>query len=146
MINQMSERQKKVSFIFTTNVSGRCSALSTQPRPLGCTVHQRPVDLFRNKAMQSSTVTRTIGQLSWTAPDTPKGRPANFSIDAAVLKVLNVDPTTSVPEIAQEVKLSASTVFYVLTTRMDYIEDADWYRIVYLSRRRFIVSGKVMSF
>jgi DNA-binding Lrp family transcriptional regulator len=41
-----------------------------------------------------------------------------LSIDAAILKVLNGDPTASLREIAQEAELSASTVFYVLTTRL----------------------------
>jgi hypothetical protein len=36
----------------------------------------------------------------------------NISIDAAILKVLNGDPTASVREITQEAKLSASTIFY----------------------------------
>jgi hypothetical protein len=53
-----------------------------------------------------TTVTRTIRQLSWTAPKTPKGRPANFSINAAILKVLNGDPAASMRGIAQQDKLS----------------------------------------
>jgi hypothetical protein len=53
--------------------------------------------------------------------DAPKGRPATFPIDAAILKVLDGDPTASVREIAQEAKPSALMVFYILTTRMDYI-------------------------
>jgi hypothetical protein len=42
------------------------------------------------------------------ASGTPKGRSANFSIDAAILKMLNGDPTASVREIASEAKFSAS--------------------------------------
>jgi hypothetical protein len=58
-------------------------------------IHQRLANLFRDKAMGYSTVRRTIRQLSVTAPETPKGRSANFSIDAAILQVLNRDPTAS---------------------------------------------------
>jgi hypothetical protein len=52
---------------------------------------------------------------------TPKGRPANLSIDTVILTVLNGDPSASVPDIAQEAKVSSSTVFYALTTHMGYI-------------------------
>jgi hypothetical protein len=45
----------------------------------------------------------------------------NFSLDTAILKVLDDDPAASMREIAPEAKLSASTVFYILTTRMGYI-------------------------
>jgi hypothetical protein len=55
------------------------------------------------------------------ASETPKGRPADFSIDAAILKVLINDPSASVHEIAQEAKLPASTLLYILTTHMGYI-------------------------
>jgi hypothetical protein len=65
-------------------------------------------------------VTRTIRQLIWTDLGMPKGRPATFAIDAVILKVMNGDPTASMCEIAQEAKLPASAVFYVLTTRMGY--------------------------
>jgi hypothetical protein len=73
---------------------------------------QRLVDLFGDKAIWYSAVTRTIRQLSWTAPERPNGRSVNISIDAAILKELNGDPTASVREITQETKLSASTIFY----------------------------------
>jgi hypothetical protein len=91
-----------------------------QGLPAGA-IHQRLVDLFGDKVIRSSTITRTIRQLSWMAPATSAGRPANSSVNAAILKVLNGDLTASVCEIAQEAKLSASTVFYALTTRIDYI-------------------------
>jgi hypothetical protein len=79
-------------------------------------IRQCMVDLFSYKAIGYSTVTRPIRQLSWRAPETPKGRPGNFSIDTSCLKVLNDDPTASMREVAQEAKFSASTVFYILTT------------------------------
>jgi hypothetical protein len=71
--------------------------------------------------MGYSMLMRTIRQLSWTALETPNGRSANFSIDVAILKMLNGDLTASVREVAQEPKLFASAVFYVLTTHMGYI-------------------------
>jgi hypothetical protein len=74
-------------------------------------IHQRLVDLVGDKAIWYSTVTPTIGQRSWTAPETPKDRPANFSIDSAILKVLNGDPTASVRDIAQEAKHSSTAGF-----------------------------------
>jgi hypothetical protein len=82
---------------------------------------QRLVDLFGDKVIGYSAVTRTVRQLSWTTPERPNGRPVNISIDAAILKVLNGDPAASVREITQEAKLSASTIFYVLKTRIDNI-------------------------
>jgi hypothetical protein len=50
-------------------------------------------------------------------PRDVEGQISGFSIDAAILKVLNGDPTASVREIAQEANLSALTTLYVLTTR-----------------------------
>jgi hypothetical protein len=120
--------------------------LHDQGLPAGA-IHQRVVDLFGNAAIGYSTVTRTIQKVSWTASKTPKGRRTNLSVDAALLKVLNDDSTASVDEIAQEVKLSVSTVFDVLTTRMDtFIADANSCLIICLSRRKMIISGKVMNF
>jgi hypothetical protein len=55
------------------------------------------------------------------APETVKGRPVNFSVYAAILKVLNGDSTVSVRDVAQEAKFYASTAFFVLTTRMGSI-------------------------
>jgi translation initiation factor 2B subunit (eIF-2B alpha/beta/delta family) len=69
-------------------------------------IYQRLVDLFEDNAMEYSAVTHTIRQLSRTDPETPRGRPTNFSVDAAIRKVLNGDPTVSLREIAQEAKLS----------------------------------------
>jgi hypothetical protein len=94
--------------------------LHEQGLPAGA-IHQCLVDLFGDKAIGYSTITRTIRQLNWTAPETPKGRPANFFIDSTILKVLNGDPTVSMRQITQEVNLSASTAFYVVTTRINYI-------------------------
>jgi hypothetical protein len=105
------------------------------------------VDLFGDKAIGYLAVTRTVRQLSWTAPERPNGRPVNISIDAAILKVLNGDATASMREITQEAKLSPSTIFYVLTTRMDNI-----YRRCRLAPhnlsepQKLIVSGKVTNF
>jgi hypothetical protein len=95
------------------------SFLHDQGLPAGA-IHEHLVDLLRDKAIRDSTVTHTIWQLSWTARETPKGKPANRSINAAILKVLNGDPTASAREIAQETKLCASTVLYVLPTRIGY--------------------------
>jgi hypothetical protein len=118
-----------------------CQGLSAGP------IHQRLGDLFGDKAIGYSTATHTIRQLSWPVRETLKDRPANFSIDAAILTVLNGDSTASVREIAQEAKLSASTGS---TSRQlvwaRFTEDAHSRRIIYLSHRRLIVSGKVMNF
>jgi hypothetical protein len=46
--------------------------------------------------------------------------PPNFSIDTSIFRVLSRDPTASIPEIAREARLPASTIFYGLTTRMGY--------------------------
>jgi hypothetical protein len=83
-------------------------------------IHDHLVELFGDKALAYSTVTRTLRQPSWTISELPKGRPPNFSIDAAIFHVLNRDPTRSLRELAEELRLSVSTVFYVLTTRMGY--------------------------
>jgi hypothetical protein len=66
-------------------------------------------------------VTRMIRQLCWAACETPKGRLGNFSIDSALLKVPNGDPSASMREIAQDTKLSVSTVFQVVMTRVGHI-------------------------
>jgi hypothetical protein len=79
-------------------------------------IHLCLVDLFWDKAIEYLTVAPTIRQLSWSAPESPKGRPANFYIDTALHKVLNGDSTASECEIAQYAKLSTSTAFYVLPT------------------------------
>jgi hypothetical protein len=85
------------------------------------TIHQRLVDLFGVTARGYLSVTYKIRQLYWTVPEMLKGRPTNFSIDVAILKVLNGDPTASVREIEQETKPSTLTIFYVLTTPMGHI-------------------------
>jgi hypothetical protein len=70
-------------------------------------------------AMAYSTVTRTIREMSWTTPEASqemlKGRPRNYSLDRSIQDLLNRWPGSSVPEIAQELQLPASTVLYVLT-------------------------------
>jgi hypothetical protein len=50
-----------------------------------------------------------------------EGQTIKLFINAVILKVLNGDPTVSAREIAHVAKLSASTVFYILTTRVDYL-------------------------
>jgi hypothetical protein len=86
-------------------------------------IHEHHVDLFGDNALADSTVTRTVRQTSWTMSEGPKGRPPNVSIDAALLRVQNRDPTKSLHEIAEELGLSVWTTFVVITTRMGY-----WYR------------------
>jgi hypothetical protein len=87
-------------------------------------IHEHLVEVFGPLAMAYSTVTRTIRQLSWTTPeeqdDISKGRPSDFRIDAAIQDVIDRDPGASVRQIAKELRLSSSTIFYVLTNRMEY--------------------------
>jgi hypothetical protein len=87
-------------------------------------IHQHLVDVFGPMAMAYSTVTRTIREMSWTTCEATqeilKGRPPNYSLDCPIQDLLNREPGSSVREIAQEPQLPASTVFYVLTSRMGY--------------------------
>jgi hypothetical protein len=89
-------------------------------------IHQCLVDVFGPMvmAMEYSTVTRTIREMSWTIPEATeeilKGCPPNDSLDRSIQNLLNREPGSSVREIAQERQLPASTVFYVLTARMGY--------------------------
>jgi hypothetical protein len=83
-------------------------------------IHQHLVQVFGQKGMAYSPVTRMLTQMSWTCREIPKGRPPNFRIDAAIFKVLSRDPTASAHEIAQEARLPTATIFYILTTRIGY--------------------------
>jgi hypothetical protein len=83
-------------------------------------IHQHLIEVFGEMAMAYSTVTRTLRERSWTLTDIPKGRPPNFLIDAAILRVLDRDPAASLREIAEQAKLPPSTVHYVFTTRIGY--------------------------
>jgi transposase len=87
-------------------------------------IHEHLVEVFGPIAMAYSTVTRTIRQTSWTTPEAneeiSRGRPPNFVLDRLIQRMLDREPEASVREIAQELQLSASTIFYVLTTRMGY--------------------------
>jgi hypothetical protein len=93
--------------------------LSDQGLPANV-IHEHLVEVFGDKALAYSTVTRTLRETSWTISELPKGRPPNFSIDASIVGLLDRDPTRSLREIAEELRLSVSTIFYVLTTRMGY--------------------------
>jgi hypothetical protein len=50
-----------------------------------------------------------------------------FSIDAAVLRLHNRDPAASLREIAEQAKLSVSTIHYILTTRIGYKYRKCWF-------------------
>jgi hypothetical protein len=50
-------------------------------------------------------------------------RSPNFLVDAAILRVLNRDPTKLLHEVAEELGLSVWTTLVVITTRLGY-----WYR------------------
>jgi hypothetical protein len=64
--------------------------------------------------MAYSTITRIIRERSWTPKDISKRRPPNFSIDAAVLRLLDRDRdrdlAASLREIVEQAKLSISIV------------------------------------
>jgi histone-lysine N-methyltransferase SETMAR len=81
-------------------------------------IHQHLVELFGEKVMAYSTITRTLREMRWTGPGIQNGRLPNFSIDATILRVLNRDPIASIREIVRKARLPASTTYYVLTTRM----------------------------
>jgi hypothetical protein len=49
-----------------------------------------------------------------------KGRPPNFHMDAATQYVLNRNPGALMWEVGKDLRLAASTVFYVLTNRMEH--------------------------
>jgi hypothetical protein len=87
-------------------------------------IHQHLVDVFGPMAMAYSTVTRTIREMSWTTPEATqeilKGRQPHYSLDRSIRDLLNREPGSSLREIAQELQLPASMVFYVLTARMGY--------------------------
>lgn len=77
-------------------------------------IYQHLVDVLGEVALAYSTVTRTLRQLSWTAPDMPKGTPPKFLVDAGTVCVLNRDPTAPLPGIAEEVNPPVSTLFLSL--------------------------------
>jgi hypothetical protein len=83
-------------------------------------IHQHLVEMFGEKAMAYSTITRTLRKMSWTGPEIQKEKPPNFPIDATILLLLNCDPTASIRETAREARPPGSTLFYALTADMGY--------------------------
>ena len=87
-------------------------------------IHEKLKDLFEEKSISLSTVSRTIRQLSWTStkqePEKRSGRPPNYKIDMAILECLDSDPYFSCCEIAKIIKIDYSSVRYVLINRLHF--------------------------
>ena len=87
-------------------------------------IHQKLVDIFEEKALSLSTVSRTIRQLSWTSSNdhqkNPPGRPPNPSYDRLILREMHDDATVSCRQIAKSTKIPYSSVNYALHTRLNY--------------------------
>jgi hypothetical protein len=87
-------------------------------------IHHHLVQAFGEPAIVYSTVTRIIRQSSWAIPEEDArdlgGRSPNQAISARIRQVLDESPGTSIRQIADEAEIPASTVWYVLTTRMGY--------------------------
>lgn len=87
-------------------------------------IHDKLVDIFEEKALSVSTVSRTIRQLSWSSSNdhqkNPPGRPPNPSYDRLILQELRDDETVSCRQIARSTKIPYSSVNYALHTRLHY--------------------------
>jgi hypothetical protein len=87
-------------------------------------IHDHLVEVFGPLAMAYSTVTRTVREMSWRAPETDevisRARRPNHRLETLVQDLLGRKPGASVREIATELHLSPSTVFYVLTNQLGY--------------------------
>jgi hypothetical protein len=87
-------------------------------------IHQHLREVFGSMVMAYSTIMPTVRQTSWTIPkagdDIPKDRPPHSFLDNSIQDILTRELGAAVQEIAQELRISASTVFYLLTNRMTY--------------------------
>ena len=82
------------------------------------------LDIFEEKSISLSTVSRTIRQLSWKpSNDTDKespGIPPNLCNERLILNELQENPEISCRQIARQTKIPYSTVNYTLTHRLNY--------------------------
>jgi hypothetical protein len=85
-------------------------------------IHTRLVGVFGPLGFAYSSVTSIVRSTSWT-DNCParQGTPPNEVFDELILNALEEDPAASVHQIADMTKITAATVFVILTNRLGFV-------------------------
>ena len=87
-------------------------------------IHRCLVEIFEDDSLSYQSVTYHLRKKSWTPKneddENKGGRPANYRIDALILKELKENSNQGYRKIAQKIGYDPSSVYYVLTSRLKF--------------------------